>query len=103
MVPVVWAAGARTPTRDVAAARNAVQKCRAAAAGRTELGAAGALLAGPRVHVDARRRRSCGGGSRGRRPERDITLDGTPELDKVPVPGPFREREDGGSRAVHGD
>src|SRR5437762_7827942 len=98
-VPVVCATGARTGNRDVAAGRGAVQTCRAAAAGGTELGAAGGLLAGPRVHVDdlrRRRRRRCGGG-RGRRPERDITLDGASEFDQVRVSGPSREGKDGAS------
>src|SRR6267143_5422955 len=88
-VPVVWAADVRVPKRDIAAARDAVQTCRAADAGRTGLGAAGALRASPRVHVDALRgsRRRRRGGSRRRRPECDITLHGATEFDQVGVSG----------------
>src|SRR5437879_13876261 len=86
-VPMVWAAGARRQQRDVAAARDAVRTCRAAAAGRTVLRAAGALLAGPRVHqhVRGRRRERGRGGRSGGRAQRDVALDGAPELDQVRV------------------
>src|SRR3989441_11864424 len=100
-VAVVWAADVRTPNTDVAAA-NAVQTCRAAGAGRTGLRAAGALLAGPRVHPHVRgRHRGCGGG-RGGGAQSDVTLDGATELDQVRVSGPRGEGEDGGGRAGRG-
>ena len=84
---------------------DAVQTCRAADAGRTGLGAAGALRASPRVHVDALRCSRCRrrGGSSRRRPEGDITLDGASEFDQVRISGPSREGEHGGSSAVDGD
>src|SRR6266550_4534855 len=102
-VAVVWAAEARTPNTDVAAARDAVQTCRAAGAGRTGLGAAGALLAGPRVHEHVRGRRRGRGGGRGGCAQSDVTLDGATELDQVRVSGPRGEAEYGSGRAVDGD
>src|SRR5947208_11481179 len=93
----------RTPNTDVAAARDAVQTCRAAGAGRTGLRAAGALLAGPRVHPHARGRHRGRGGGRGGCAQSDVTLDGATELDQVRVFGPRGEAEYGGGRTVDGD
>src|SRR5882724_12705977 len=102
-VAVVWAADVRTPNTDVAAASDAVQTCRAAGAGRTGLRAAGALLAGPRVHEHVRgRRRGRGSGRRGCA-QSDVTLDGATELDQVRVSGPRGEAEYRSGRAVDGD
>src|SRR5437667_11624159 len=92
----------RTPNTDVAAARDAVQTCRAAGAGRTGLRAAGALLAGPRVHPHARGRHRGRGGGRGGCAQSDVTLNGATELDQVRVPGPRGEAEYGGGRASTG-
>src|SRR5437667_9146818 len=101
-VPVVWAV-ARAPKRDVAAARDAAQACRAAGAGRTGLGAAGALLAGPRVHSHVRGRRRSRSRRGGGGAQRDVALDGAPEFDEVRVSGSRGKGEYGGGSTVDGD
>src|SRR5256885_813119 len=89
IVLVVWAAGARAPTSDHAAATDAAHACLAALGGRTLSGTAGALLACPRVdlHVCGRASDRGGGGRRGRgwRTEGDVALHGAAELDQVRV------------------
>src|SRR5438876_10297938 len=100
-VPVVWAV-AGAAKRDVAAARDAAQACRAAGAGRTGLGAAGALLAGPRVHSHVRGRRRSRSRRGGGGAQRDVVLDGAPEFDEVRVSGWRGKGAYGGGRAVDG-
>src|SRR5207247_7346669 len=107
-VPVIWAAAAGTPTSNRAAVTHAPQARLAPVASRgATSGATGALPAGPRIHLQGRGGRGVGGGRGGSRSgwraERDVALDGAPELHEVGVSSPRGEGEHGGRGAVHRD
>src|SRR6059036_152166 len=97
-VPVTWAVDAGLPKSEHAAVTDAAQARLAPVARRATSGATGTLLAGAGIHLHGRGRGVGGGcgGRRGRRAERDVALDGTPELHEVRVSSPRREGEHGG-------
>src|SRR6059058_1509884 len=101
-VPVIWAAAAGTPTSNHAGVTHAPQARLAPVASRGPTsGATGALPAGPRIHLHGRGGGGRGGSRSGRRAERDVALDGAPELHEVRVSSPRGEGEHAGRGAVH--